>query len=63
VFLSQLAHVTDPEQKRKIIGAAFYDVGRGPQGGRKVIVFHQDAEQVIDTKVAGLIVGAWQTPP
>jgi hypothetical protein len=39
---------------------AFYDVGRGPQGGRKVIVFHQDAEQVIDTKVAGLIVGAWQ---
>ena len=39
---------------------AFYDVGRGPQGGRKVIVFHQDADQVIDTKVAGLIVGAWQ---
>jgi hypothetical protein len=42
---------------------SFYDVGRGAQGGRKVIVFHQDAEQVIDTKVAGLIVGAWQTPP
>ncbi len=42
---------------------AFYDVGRGPQGGRKVIVYHQDAEMLIDTKVAGLIVGAWQTPP
>jgi hypothetical protein len=42
---------------------AFYDVNRGPQGGRKVIVFHQDAEMVIDTKVAGLIIGAWQTPP
>ena len=39
---------------------AFYDFTRGPQGGRTVIVFHQDAEQVIDTKVAGLIVGAWQ---
>jgi GMP synthase (glutamine-hydrolysing) len=26
LFLSQLAHVTDPEQKRKIIGAAFIDV-------------------------------------
>jgi GMP synthase (glutamine-hydrolysing) len=26
VFLHQLAHVTDPEQKRKIIGAAFIDV-------------------------------------
>jgi GMP synthase (glutamine-hydrolysing) len=26
VFLTQLAHVTDPEQKRKIIGAAFIDV-------------------------------------
>jgi GMP synthase (glutamine-hydrolysing) len=26
VFLAQLAHVTDPEQKRKIIGAAFIDV-------------------------------------
>lgn len=39
---------------------AFYDFTRGPQGGRTVIVFHQDAEQVIDTKVAGLIIGAWQ---
>lgn len=38
----------------------FYDYTRGPQGGRTVIVFHQDAEQVIDTKVAGLIVGAYQ---
>lgn len=39
---------------------AFYDFTRGPQGGRTVIVFHQDAEQVVDTKVAGLIIGAWQ---
>jgi hypothetical protein len=39
---------------------AFYDFTRGPQGGRTVIVFHQDAEQVIDTKVAGLIIGAYQ---
>lgn len=39
---------------------AFYDFTRGPQGGRTVIVYHQDAEQVIDTKVAGLVVGAWQ---
>ena len=29
VFINQLAHVTDPEQKRKIIGAAFIDVFEG----------------------------------
>lgn len=38
----------------------FYDVTRGPQGGRTCIVFHQDAEQMIDTRVAHLIKGAWQ---
>lgn len=38
----------------------FYDVTRGPQGGRTCIVFHQDAEQIVDTRVAHLIKGAWQ---
>ena len=38
----------------------FYDQTRGVAGGRTAIVYHQDAEQIIDTKVAGLIKAAYQ---
>jgi hypothetical protein len=39
---------------------SFFDFTRGTQGGNKVIAYHEDAEQIIDTRIAYLIKGAYQ---
>jgi hypothetical protein len=38
----------------------YFDPTRGAQGGRGCVVYHQDDEFVVDTNVAGLIIGAYQ---